>query len=84
MRASDFVQRRLSHERVPRVVVWARNPRGGGPSGPTARCCAPKASFGRGGDLPPIPAGVSAISIGVALNGDGWLTVDDLSLIGRT
>ena len=68
-----------------RFVVWARNLQGGWAFWTDGPILARRASFGtRTWDLPPIPAGVSAVSIGVALSGDGWLSVDDLALIERT
>jgi hypothetical protein len=67
-----------------RFVVWARNLQGGWAYWTDGPILTRRASFGtRTWDLPLIPAGVSAVSIGVALNGDGWLSVDDLSLIER-
>jgi peptidoglycan/xylan/chitin deacetylase (PgdA/CDA1 family) len=64
-----------------RFVVWARNPQGGWAFWTDGPLLSPRSSFAtRTWDLPPIPAGVSALSIGVALNGDGSLGVDDLSL----
>ena len=68
-----------------RVVVWARNPQGGWSFWTDGPLLGRRTAFGtRAWDLPPIPAGVTAISIGVALNGDGWLDIDDLSLTLRT
>jgi peptidoglycan/xylan/chitin deacetylase (PgdA/CDA1 family) len=68
-----------------RVVVWARNEQGGWAFWTDGPILDRTASFTtRAWNLPPIPAGVSAISIGVALNGDGRLTVDDLSLTARS
>lgn len=69
----------------PRIVVWARNRQGGWAFWTDGPRLAPTASFGRQvWDLPPIPGDVSAISIGIALNGDGQMAVDDLALSKRT
>ena len=65
----------------PRVVVWARNRQGGWAFWTDGPQLSPSSSFrGATWNLPPVPAGVTALSIGVALNGDGAATVDDLSL----
>ncbi len=67
-----------------RVVVWARNEQGGWAFWTDGPILARSSTFAtRTWNLPPIPAGVSAVSIGVALNGDGGLRVDDLSLTQR-
>jgi peptidoglycan/xylan/chitin deacetylase (PgdA/CDA1 family) len=66
---------------APRIEVWARNDQGGWAfwtDGP--RLDAASSFTGATWDLPPIPAGVTAISIGVALTGNGTVAVDDLKL----
>jgi peptidoglycan/xylan/chitin deacetylase (PgdA/CDA1 family) len=69
---------------APRVVVWARNSQGGWAFWIDSPRFSPTAGFRRASwDLPPVPGGVTAISIGVALNGDGRVAVDNLSLTAR-
>jgi peptidoglycan/xylan/chitin deacetylase (PgdA/CDA1 family) len=68
----------------PRIVVWARNRQGGWAfwtDGP--RLASSASLIRRTWDLPPIPDDVAAISIGVALNGNGHMTVDNLALNTR-
>jgi hypothetical protein len=65
----------------PRIVVWARNRQGGWAFWTDGPQLTPSSSFrGATWNLPPIPPGVTALSIGVALNGDGAMTVDSLKL----
>ena len=65
----------------PRIVVWARNRQGGWAFWTDSPRLVPTSSLTRRTwDLPAIPSDVSAISIGVALTGDGQMTVDDMTL----
>jgi hypothetical protein len=67
-----------------RFVVWARNLQGGWAFWTDGPLLARSATFAaRVWNLPPISPGVSAISVGVTLNGDGFLGVDDLALTER-
>ena len=66
---------------APRFIVWARNEQGGWAYWTDSPRLAPTSRFRRSSwDLPPLPRGVTAISIGVGLNGSGRVTVDDLAL----
>lgn len=71
-------------EDAPRAVVWTRNTQGGWAYWTDSPRFASAAEFRRARwDLPPIPPGVTAISIGLALNGSGRVTVDNLALMTR-
>jgi hypothetical protein len=62
-------------------VVWARSKAGGWFFWRESPRLAPGAGFRRGSwALPAIPRGIAALSVGIALNGDGALAVDDLAL----
>lgn len=65
----------------PRIVAWARSKAGGWAFWRESRRLAPTRGFRRASfRLPPVPAGVTALSVGVALSGDGRAAVDDLGL----
>jgi peptidoglycan/xylan/chitin deacetylase (PgdA/CDA1 family) len=69
---------------APRFVVWARNAQGGWAFWTDSPRLGPATGFRRTSwDLPPVPRGVTALSVGVALNGTGRAAVDDLALTAR-
>jgi peptidoglycan/xylan/chitin deacetylase (PgdA/CDA1 family) len=73
--------RSLDH---PRFVIWTRTKAGGWEfwrDGPRL----PRASRFRGASLrlPRVPRGVAALSVGLALNGDGKMAIDRLALVSR-
>lgn len=67
-----------------RFVAWTRNSHGGWSYWTDSPTFAPTSAFRHASwNLPAVPPGVTAISIGVALNGSGQIAVDDLSLTQR-
>jgi len=67
----------------PRFVVWARSKAGGWSFWRQGPRLAPAGAFRRASwALPAVPSGVTALSVGVSLGGDGRLAADDLALVG--
>ncbi len=67
----------------PRLTVWARAKAGGWSFWRESPRLAPAPGFRTAAfELPPVPKGVTALSVGIALSGNGRLTVDELALTG--
>jgi peptidoglycan/xylan/chitin deacetylase (PgdA/CDA1 family) len=67
----------------PRFVVWARSKAGGWSFWRQGPRLAPAGGFRRASwALPRVPSGVTALSVGLSLGGDGRLAADDLALVG--
>ncbi len=65
----------------PRFVVWARSKAGGWSFWRQGPPLAASRGFRRAAwALPRVPRGVTALSVGLSLAGDGRLAVDDLAL----
>jgi hypothetical protein len=65
----------------PRFVVWARSKAGGWSFWRQGPRLASSRGFRRAAwALPPVPLGVTALSVGLSLAGDGRLAADDLAL----
>jgi hypothetical protein len=68
----------------PRFVVWTRSKAGGWSFWRQSPRLGRSGSFRRSSwTLPAVPRGVTALSIGLSLGGDGQLAVDDLALSTR-
>jgi peptidoglycan/xylan/chitin deacetylase (PgdA/CDA1 family) len=71
--------RSLDH---PRFVVWTRTKAGGWAFWRNGPALAPARRFRRAAlRLPRVPKGVAALSVGIALNGNGKLAIDRLALV---
>jgi hypothetical protein len=65
----------------PRLVVWKRSKAGGWSFWRQSPRLAPSKGFRRTSwALPAVPRGVTALSVGISLSGDGRLAIDDLAL----
>jgi peptidoglycan/xylan/chitin deacetylase (PgdA/CDA1 family) len=67
----------------PRLIVWKRSKEGGWSFWRQSARLAPGKGFRRASwALPAVPRGVTALSVGISMGGDGRLAVDDLALSG--